>query len=299
MRNRAYMPQLGRFLQPDPNATALTLIGQRAFHGSNLYSLVGFVDIGSLYVDGCNLNQYGGSNPWQGGDPLGLEWVDDYQGVILNVVSVVDSFLPVSLLGPLMELLDGYHLMIRTAGFVQGAAYDAEEHLDWALNWDASDSDNPRFGTYGGFSDAMLVAGAAAVGGPTGGPVMAGLYPSRSLASGRAGERISRNSGKMNMRRKTSTGRYDTTHDTTEGRRFYDGVDPTDANKMIEVKIGRQGLTERVRRQITKDAALMRDTDKKVKWVLFERKGTPVNGELVNTLKAHGIEVEILGAICP
>lgn len=89
----------------------------------------------------------------------------------------------------------------------------------------------------------------------------------------------------------------ETTRDTTEERRFYDGVDPSDANKMIEVKIGKQGVTERIRKQITKDAAFIIDQNIKMKWILFESKGKPANRELVDMLKAHDIEVEILGAV--
>ncbi|MBX3408093.1 MAG: hypothetical protein KF869_15160, partial [Phycisphaeraceae bacterium] len=83
MRNRAYMPQLGRFLQPDPNATALTLIEATSFHGRGMGALVAAFDVQGLYGDGMNLYEYAGSNPWIRADPLGLSWdpfsmVDEY-----------------------------------------------------------------------------------------------------------------------------------------------------------------------------------------------------------------------------
>ncbi|MBX3408091.1 MAG: hypothetical protein KF869_15150 [Phycisphaeraceae bacterium] len=83
MRNRAYVPQLGRFLQPDPNATALTLIQATSFHGRGMGALVAAFDVEGLYGDGMNLYEYAGSNPWMRADPLGLSWdpfdmVDEY-----------------------------------------------------------------------------------------------------------------------------------------------------------------------------------------------------------------------------
>ncbi len=84
MRNRAYSPQNGRFMQPDPNATALTLIEATAYHGRGLGALVAAFDVQGLYGDGMNLYEYAGSNPWMRADPLGLSWdpfsmVDDFQ----------------------------------------------------------------------------------------------------------------------------------------------------------------------------------------------------------------------------
>ena len=72
MRNRAYMPQLGRFLQPDPNATALTLIEATSFHGRGMGALVAAFDVQDLYGDGMNLYEYLGSSTWTNNDPLGL-----------------------------------------------------------------------------------------------------------------------------------------------------------------------------------------------------------------------------------
>lgn len=83
MRNRAYSPQMGRFMQPDPNATALTLIEAASYHGRGLDAMVAAFDVQSLYGDGMNLYEYLGSNPWSRRDPLGLSWdpfsmVDEY-----------------------------------------------------------------------------------------------------------------------------------------------------------------------------------------------------------------------------
>jgi hypothetical protein len=83
MRNRAYAPGLGRFLQRDPNQTAMALAESAAMHGRGLGSLALAFDLEGLYGDGGNLYEYLGSNPWQRHDTLGLSWdpfdmVDDY-----------------------------------------------------------------------------------------------------------------------------------------------------------------------------------------------------------------------------
>jgi len=84
MRNRAYSPQMGRFMQPDPNATAMTLIEAASYHGRGLDAMVAAFDVQGMYGDGMSLYAYLGSNPWMRSDPLGLSWdpfsmVDDFQ----------------------------------------------------------------------------------------------------------------------------------------------------------------------------------------------------------------------------
>ncbi len=84
MRNRAYSPQMGRFMQPDPNATAMTLIEAASYHGRGMDAMVAAFDMQGMYGDGMNLYEYLGSSPWGRSDPLGLSWdpfsmVDDFQ----------------------------------------------------------------------------------------------------------------------------------------------------------------------------------------------------------------------------
>ena len=83
MRNRAYSPQMGRFMQPDPNATAMMLIEAASYHGRGLDAMVAAFDVQGMYGDGMSLYAYLGSNPWMRSDPLGLSWdpfsmVDEY-----------------------------------------------------------------------------------------------------------------------------------------------------------------------------------------------------------------------------
>lgn len=82
-RNRMYAPGIGRFMQRDPNGTAMTLIDGAAFHGSGVGAIVSAFSVETQYGDGGNLYEYLGSNPRMRFDVLGLSWdpfdmVDDF-----------------------------------------------------------------------------------------------------------------------------------------------------------------------------------------------------------------------------
>lgn len=81
-RNRVYAPALGRFMQRDPNATAMALLSSTS-SGRGMAAVSLAFSMEDMYGDGMNLYEYLGSNPWQRSDPLGLSWdpfdaVDDY-----------------------------------------------------------------------------------------------------------------------------------------------------------------------------------------------------------------------------
>jgi hypothetical protein len=81
--NRTYDPQYGRWMQRDPNATAMALIAASPYHGRGLDAIVVAFSVEEMYGDGSNLYEYLGSNPWLRSDPLGLSWdpfsmVDDF-----------------------------------------------------------------------------------------------------------------------------------------------------------------------------------------------------------------------------
>lgn len=71
-RNRSYSPSLGRFLQMDPNQTAMALLSTTASHGQGIGAISIAFSMEGMYGDGLNLYQYLGSNPWTNSDPLGL-----------------------------------------------------------------------------------------------------------------------------------------------------------------------------------------------------------------------------------
>ncbi|MBX3110312.1 MAG: HNH endonuclease [Fimbriimonadaceae bacterium] len=130
MRNRAYMPQLGRFLQPDPNATALTLIEATSFHGRGMGALVAAFDVQGLYGDGMNLYEYLGSSPWNSSDPLGLyEWDDFWE----------DAFSAnFGLPGP-SDFITG-----ALQSLVEEYSANLDWDVEWALNWDLPDDAHSR-----------------------------------------------------------------------------------------------------------------------------------------------------------
>ena len=81
-RNRVYAPSLGRFLQQDPNQTAMGLL-EGGYHDSSMGAAALAYSLEGLYGDGQNLYQYLGSSPVSRFDPMGLSWdpfdmVDDY-----------------------------------------------------------------------------------------------------------------------------------------------------------------------------------------------------------------------------
>lgn len=99
-RNRSYSPSLGRFLQPDPNQTAMALLSTTASHGRGLGAISIAFSMEGMYGDGLNLYQYLGSNPWTNSDPLGLsmdpfdmvdEIMDEHIGSIAAFASAVGA----------------------------------------------------------------------------------------------------------------------------------------------------------------------------------------------------------------
>ncbi|MEM7630180.1 MAG: hypothetical protein AAF356_12305, partial [Planctomycetota bacterium] len=81
-RNRVYAPAMGRFLQRDPNQSALAVLGgSHSGRGTSLASLT--FSFEGMYGDGMNLYAYMGANPSLRRDPMGLSYdpfdmVDDY-----------------------------------------------------------------------------------------------------------------------------------------------------------------------------------------------------------------------------
>jgi hypothetical protein len=73
-RNRVYSPQVGRFLQADPNETGMALLDAAQHSGRGMDALSIAFGMEGHYGDGMNAYAYLGSNPWNRSDPLGLSW---------------------------------------------------------------------------------------------------------------------------------------------------------------------------------------------------------------------------------
>lgn len=107
-RNRVYIPQMGRFLQQDPNASAMTLLSTSALHGMGMDAIVAAFDMAEMYGNGGNLYQYLGSSPWRRHDAMGLNW---------DPFSMVDDFVAEST-GSAAALLDRLTSSAKTAAYV-------------------------------------------------------------------------------------------------------------------------------------------------------------------------------------
>ncbi len=82
-RNRSHSSSLGRFLQADPNATGLALMGHFILHGQAMDLAVDVVSLRDRFRDGSNLYAYLRSNPAAHVDPLGL-WIPGFDPATLT-----------------------------------------------------------------------------------------------------------------------------------------------------------------------------------------------------------------------
>ncbi len=117
-RNRHYHPGLGRWLQRDPNATGLAVLGALAGQGQAAATSLEAPDLTALYGDGPNLYAYVGSDPVNGRDPLGLydeydEAIDDLIGQRLYALGMLNE-------GSRFALV-GMNLALDIAGTLLGA----------------------------------------------------------------------------------------------------------------------------------------------------------------------------------
>lgn len=212
--------------------------------------------------------------------PCGLTWQESIEGVLLPVVAFVDDIAGPGINGMLNDLLDGYKLMASTYQLVQSEAYDAEEQVDWALDWESQDWENARCGNI--YNPELATAqsdlpAAFALGVSRRGPDWDGIS-----SSGKAGEARwqNENPGSSSMRRmldgNDKDGAFKRSPDFEEI-----GPDGQPTGVYCEVKHGYQGATARTKRQMQRNRALMDSPDSgvtKVKWVFYYDKSKKRSG---------------------
>ncbi len=116
-RNRHYSPRHGRWVQMDPNATAMVLIESSGEHGRASRSPeITKLDLRQHFGDGMNSFQYLGSGPWDRHDETGLSFGFDGGMIAKDILEAL-----VTQYGENME-------------------YD----LDWTMDWGQSDSSHSR-----------------------------------------------------------------------------------------------------------------------------------------------------------
>jgi hypothetical protein len=133
VRNRTYQPTLGRWMQRDPNATAMTLIEAVSHSGGAIGALAGLIDVESMYGDGMNLYEYLGSNPGTRWDPIGLSILSElWEAEVRGLEFLAGAIDPVGMIGEVYEA-------VLTQYFNNQSA-DA----DWAMNWNLGDDNHSR-----------------------------------------------------------------------------------------------------------------------------------------------------------
>lgn len=122
VRNRAYSPELGRWLQSDPNATGM-VNAQMAHHGDVSQPHSGVLEIEETLGDGFNLYEYLRSASGVHSDPLGLFVLEALGAVIPSPSDVVRGM---------------YTALL--AGYAQNLSWDVQ----WATDWDMPDDMHSR-----------------------------------------------------------------------------------------------------------------------------------------------------------
>jgi hypothetical protein len=119
VRNRMYMPSLGRWLQQDPYAVGVALVSTAIHSGQSVLATLPLFELAAHFTDGCHTAQYLGSNPWRRSDAMGL-FIGDY---------AINTGITVGMMAN--ELISTY-------------AVNMEDDLDWALDWSRADDAHSR-----------------------------------------------------------------------------------------------------------------------------------------------------------
>jgi hypothetical protein len=114
-----YSPQLGRFLQQDPNATAMTLMAAARHHGKTQSALAQSFSLELRYCDGQSVYQYLGSSSWNNSDAMGLVMWGDWMDTLNKGAEV---------LGLAQSLIDTHNFVMSEAA-------------DWAMDWSRPDDE--------------------------------------------------------------------------------------------------------------------------------------------------------------
>jgi hypothetical protein len=131
MRNRQYLPRLGRFLQPDPNATGVAVQPSLAYGGSALPTPDPYVDLNSWAADGTSALAYAMSDPVNGADPTGLSLLGLLGTTAMRGLEFVGPDFGGILQSVAQELTDEYSMRL---------SYD----VAWATDWEAGDDWHTR-----------------------------------------------------------------------------------------------------------------------------------------------------------
>ncbi|MBN1491739.1 MAG: hypothetical protein JXA69_17635 [Phycisphaerae bacterium] len=177
-RNRFYSPALGRFLQRDPNETAMPLLTAMVTNGQTLMSLFGAFDPESHFADGLNVYLYLGANPLNKSDAAGLDYTTPALGVSTGMRSQLIA-LGVS------GCAGGAYMFVANIYSGMGYVDSAVDAACFAAEWFAWGAAGAAVGEML-FRSAEFLAGKAATvatARATGGGMVRGLYGSATRTS--------------------------------------------------------------------------------------------------------------------
>ncbi len=286
VRNRNYAPHLGRWLQPDPNATGRDVLEASV---SRRWSRLGrpmALDIQSLTTDGANLHCYLTSNPWMHSDPdglmalsIGLEALGAFSeelGLPFNPMAASD---PSGLIQAVLQSM--------VTAYAENMAYD----LEWAADWTASDDWHSRnsddwvtiailIGVAQHFNLSLTAEeGDEHDGAGDSSEAMASLNPIRRQGIG--GEDMGRRMGYNPPGKGESVPGF-------AGPRYLDGE--TYIGNMrygSEMKQGKQALSRRIDTQLRKDVELLKqETFHQITWTFHKAGPGGVDARLTARIDA-------------
>jgi hypothetical protein len=152
-RNRTYSPQLGRFIQRDPNETGQILAAMESYHGTGTSSVQSSFALAGIYGDGGSTSAYLRAAPWSGRDPHGLSDLS-LAGQMAMMANDAWDTAEETFETAKQGLRTSFSLGSMLIGYQAGSDID----LDWAMDMSAHDREYDRSGITGGGYDRQEIS---------------------------------------------------------------------------------------------------------------------------------------------
>jgi hypothetical protein len=131
-RNRHFSPNLGRFVQRDPNATGLVLAATPSMHGQQVMTDLQPFDVEFHYLDGPNTHAAYAAGPTLYSDPMGLFSLGGLMGSMATQAAMA------ALPGP------GDFITKMLESLVTDYALNLDWDVEWATDWSTGDDWHSR-----------------------------------------------------------------------------------------------------------------------------------------------------------
>ena len=156
-RNRDYRPDLGRWVQGDPNGTGQSILSATMYAGRTLAPGHPVFDPQVMYCDGLGRYGFAGAAPTVGVDPAGLF---GFMGILMTGLDMAGMAM-----GAVDDARQAYSMTAAVEDFLDAVAVQQMFDVEWAIDMDADDLWYSRSATT---SQAMSSE--------HGGPAMAALW---------------------------------------------------------------------------------------------------------------------------